>query len=217
MRKSLPLLLVVALLVVDGIVYGLWTNRWRSPEELHQAVARVASAPMAVGEWQGEDGKPLSQAEIEAAGFEGNIVRAYRNRVTGQRINVMLACGRPGPLSVHTPDICYRGAGYEVMKSIARRDEQAAEAELWQAYFSKPDQLSPTELRVVWTWNAKGAWEAPANELARFRFAGAPALYKLYVIQEVVPGDRDGADEACAEFLREFLPALNKELFPPRS
>jgi hypothetical protein len=214
MRKSLPLLLVAALLVLDGIVYGLWTNRWRSPEELVQAVARIEHAPAIVGDWQSEPGKPLSQREIEAAGFSGNLVRTYRNRVTGQSVGVMLACGRSGPLSVHTPDICYRGAGYEAMKTITKRDETVGGAELWQAYFAKADGLSPTELRVVWAWNADGSWVAPANP--RFSFAGAPALYKLYVIQEMIPGDRN-ADEACAEFLQQLLPALNKELFPPRS
>jgi hypothetical protein len=211
MRKTLPLLLVAALLIADGIDYGLWTNRWRSPEELVQAVARVEHAPVKVGDWHGEAGTPLSEREIQMAGFSGNVVRTYRNRITGQSISVMLACGRSGPLSVHTPDICYRGAGYEVMRTITKRDETDAEAKLWQAYFAKADGLSPTELRVVWAWNSSGSWLAPDNP--RFSFAGAPALYKLYVIQEMVPGDRN-ADEACAEFLRQFLPALNKELFP---
>ena len=214
MRKSLPLILVAALLVADGIVYGVWTNRWRSPEELVQAVARLEEAPVVVGDWHGEDGQPLSEREVTAAGFSGNVVRTYRNRATGQTIGIMLACGRAGPLSVHTPDICYRGAGYEVMKTITRREESGSAAELWQAHFGKADGLTPTELRVLWAWNANGAWAAPDNP--RFTFAGAPALYKLYVIQETAPDDRS-ADEACTEFLREFLPALNKELFPARS
>ena len=28
-------------------------------------------------------------------------------------VGVLLLCGRPGPVSVHTPDLCFPGAGFQ--------------------------------------------------------------------------------------------------------
>jgi Protein of unknown function (DUF3485) len=212
--KTAPVLVATALLIADGLVYGLWTNRWQSPERLRTAVARLEQTPTDFGNWSGELGASLSDREVEQAGFSGHLVQTYKNRQTGATISVMLACGRPGPLSVHTPDICYRGAGYEASKGVTYRQEQCAdqaEAELWQAHFGKQDPTSPRQLRVLWTWNVNGTWRAPENP--RFTFAGSQALYKLYVIQEIMPGDQS-ADQACSEFLGQFLPELNARLFP---
>ena len=41
-------------------------------------------------------------------------------------------------------------------------------------------------------------------------FAGLPALYKLYVIQDLTRPDEPLEEEACKEFLRELLPELEK-------
>jgi hypothetical protein len=213
-RTLAPLLIAMALLVADGLVYGLWTNRWGSSERLATAIARLEHVPNAFGNWTGEPGTPLSEREVEQAGFSGHLVRTFKNRQTGSTINILLACGRAGPLSVHTPDVCYRGAGYEASKGITHRQEESAnraEASLWQAQFAKQDVVSTRELRVLWTWNANGTWQAPENP--RLAFAGSQALYKLYVIQEMVPGDQN-AEQTCSEFLGQFLPELNAQLFP---
>lgn len=209
MKRYLPIVVAAGLLLLDGLVYGLWTNRWRDSAALQRAVERLDHLPLVVGDWQGEPGTPVSDREASIAGFSGHLVRVYRNRQTGQLINVMLACGPAGPLSVHTPDICYRGAGYEVIKEIVKRTE--ANTELFQGRFGKPDSLAVNELRVLWTWNADGAWRAPDNP--RFAFAGAPALYKLYVIQETTGSDTV-SESACSEFLELFLPEVNGRLFP---
>lgn len=211
MRKLTPIVIVAALLVIDGLVYGRWTSRWASPEALNQAVARLEQVPAVIGDWEAESSRPLSEREAAQAGFTAYLTRTYKNRVNGQSLSVMLACGPSGPLSVHTPDVCYRGAGYEVMKTITKRTEASANAELWEARFGKVESITPLELRVLWAWNVRGAWTAPDSP--RFAFAGEPALYKLYVVQEVIPDDR-GSDQVCQEFLDRLLPELNRRLFP---
>src|SRR5262245_10682764 len=115
MMRSLPILLAAGLLALDGYVYGLWTNRWQTSQAIPAAVARLDQVPMAFGDWQGENLEPLSAREVEQAGFEGYISRVYKNRRTGSALNVLLACGRAGPMSVHTPDVCYRGRGYQAI------------------------------------------------------------------------------------------------------
>ena len=36
----------------------------------------------------------------------------------------LILCGRPGPVSIHTPDVCYRGLGYEPTGSPSRWDSR---------------------------------------------------------------------------------------------
>jgi hypothetical protein len=212
MRKTLSIIVIVAaLLVLDGLVYGLWTNRWRSPEALLTATARLEQIPMVIGDWQGQPGKALEDREVQLAGFSGYVARSYHHRINGNSFTVLLACGPAGPLSVHSPEICYGGAGYEALKETGKRTEPAIEAELWQARFGKPESTASGELRVLWTWNVAGAWMAPDN--ARFAFAGAPVVYKLYVVQQTTQGD-ESSDRACSEFLEKLLPELNRRLFP---
>jgi hypothetical protein len=66
---------------------------------------------------------------------------------------------------------------------------------------------------LYWAWNADGSWEASSSP--RWQFRGAPFLYKLYVSRDInrQPGVAPGAD-ATAQFMREFLPVLDRTLFP---
>ncbi len=214
MNRYLPIVIVAVLLVVDGYVHGLWTNRWQTTsKDLELASARLQLVPMIVGDWQGESMKPLSEREVEQAGFAGYVNRRFKNYQTGSVISILLACGRSGPLSVHTPDICYRGAGYEPTGINVKHSEKNDDitAEMWKAHFGKSDLSSSVKLRVLWCWSTGKSWKAPDNP--RITFAGAPALYKLYVIQEF-NGDDQQASKTCSEFLSQLLPELNRILLP---
>jgi len=114
---------------------------------------------------------------------------------------------------VHTPEICYRGAGYQTAAGKTKHVEKTAglSAELWEGHFTKGDANSPLRLKVLWSWNKGDAWKSPDNP--RMTFAGNRALYKLYVIQEAV-GDDQQASKACSDFLGALLPQLNRSLFP---
>jgi len=212
MLRYLPIALVAALLLFDGFVHGRWTGRWQVSMELQSATERLQRVPMVLGDWQGETLTPLSDREVQQAGFTGYLNRSYKNYQTGATIRILLACGRPGPISVHTPDICYRGAGFQAAGGKTRLVEKIGglTAELWQAHFTKGDPNSPLQLKVLWSWNKANAWQAPDNP--RMIFAGNSALYKLYVVQETMRDDQEAA-KACSEFLGVLLPPLNRSLF----
>jgi hypothetical protein len=206
--------IVAAILIVDGYVHGRWTERWGGTADAALAAERLP-VPMTIGEWQGQAKDPLSERETTQAGFRAHFIRVYTNRRSGAAATVLLACGRPGPLSVHTPDVCYRGLGFQSFgaPSDFRMEAENGEVlgELRKCQFGKPDSGSPVQLRVVWAWNSNGTWKAPSNP--RIAFAGAPALYKLYVIHELIPNDQR-TEQIGSEFLKDLLPELNKSLFP---
>ena len=77
------------------------------------AVSKLDRVPMVIGEWKGRPETVDSRDRI-AAGLNGLVMRHYENSRTGGTTTLVLVCGRPGPVAVHTPEICYPGAGLEL-------------------------------------------------------------------------------------------------------
>lgn len=206
-----PLLLCVVVAVSAGIVHGLQTDRWRPSPQLERAVGRLASVPETTGGWQSED-VPYDANGMARAGIKGCLSRSFRNPATRETVSVLLVCGRGGPISVHTPDICYVGAGYSQLTNAKAKEVEAEglKGEFQVARFGKPGVV-PTQLEIYWAWSRDGrSWEAPDNP--RLSFARSPALYKLYVVRQFVAGSRDESADSCHEFLRQALPAFGAAL-----
>jgi hypothetical protein len=202
-----------AVLLVDGYVYGLWTGRWHESQALRDASARLEHIPMAFGYWKGEV-LELDPKVAQQAGFSGYVLRRYENTRSRAVVSLLVACGRSGPLTVHTPEVCYRGAGFRLVvgegaarESIDRGQNRAA-AEVFKVTFTPEDNAAPERLRVVWSWCKSGTWVAPDNP--RWKLAGVPVLHKMYVTQLFVPRSDGKSGDPCLEFLRDILPELDK-------
>jgi hypothetical protein len=207
-------LVAFALLVGSGLVHGRLTDRWGTSDALARAIGRLDRVPRSIGDWESRD-VAMDRRQIDHAQIGGYLSRKYRNVRDGREATVLLVCGRPGPISVHTPDVCYEGAGYKagsppVPGSIATGDHRAG---FLEARFWKVDALVPEVLDILWTWNARGVWETPANP--RIGFAPYQALFKVYVIT-----GRGGAAAVAAgepavdrDFAGLILTELDRALF----
>ncbi len=202
------------LLATSGVLHGLLINRWGSSGELKAAVARCEDVAMNVGDWEAQ-ATTLDARQLAVADIGGHMSRRYTNRITKQTVTVLLLCGRPGPLAVHTPDVCYRSSGYEVVGNPAKRlcgSSEAGPAEFWTAPFKKPG-VAPEPLRIFWAWNDGKAWTASENP--RWSFARSAYLYKLYVMHSLSSTDEPLDEDLCLEFLQVLVPELQRRLFPP--
>jgi Protein of unknown function (DUF3485) len=201
-------------LLANGFLAGLWTNRWHRPVELETGISRLLDVPMMIGDWHARS-EELEASVLARAGADGYFLRSYENRLNGKKITVLLMCGRPGPVALHEPDICYRGAGYYQNGAIAvwpqKDGNESTSAEFKRGKFSKSDATDVTSVRLEWSWSAGGRWLAPANP--RVAFAHSPLLYKLYVIQTETPSSERSDEETCKDFLEQLLPALDSALF----
>ncbi len=215
MTRTIPFLVASLFTVLCGFAHGLRTDRWVVSRELQDAAARLAKVPAAFGDWEGLDQK-IDGRELEAAGIVGYVMRRYENRRNGAALTVLLVCGRPGRISVHTPDVCYAGAGYVAAQSPERLPLNPGPtrptAEVMWADFVKEKASVPAQLRIFWAWSTGGPWKAPENP--RLAHASHRALYKIYTIRETAgpAGPVDG-DPGVA-FLKEFLPVLEGTLAP---
>jgi hypothetical protein len=212
MLRVLAVVTAGLLIALPGLVQGVWSGRWSRSPDLERAVARLGSVPMRVGDWDGQDLELDRKQVVEGAGLDGYLFRRYANRRDGREVEVILACGRPGPASVHSPDVCLPSAGYEVVAAPVRcrRDGAARPAELWTARFQKEEGV-PLCRRVFWAWSGDGTWQAP--DRPRLAFAHFGALYKLYVVQEAGKADEQAPEEDCDDFLHELLHELDQVLF----
>lgn len=216
MRRTLPILITTVALLSCGIVQGIWTGRWITSHSLEEAATRLDRVPMTIGDWKG---RPLEfdAQQYARAGIVGGIERIYEDRRNGATVTLLIVCGPPGPISVHTPDICFPSAGYEILRgptetSVAYGDG-AQSAGFQRLDLVKPLAITPELLSVHYAWNAEGDWQAPDLD-PRLTFAGFPFLYKLYVVRVDATAEGETDDAPSLKFLRDAIPELRRALFP---
>lgn len=210
MTRAAAVTVAVAVLLVSGVAHGLYAERWSESPALLAAAARVPDVPRVLGDWKARD-LPEDAESFEQTGAISHWTRAYTHRRSGATVTVTLMCGRARRMAVHTPEVCYRGAGYEMADAatrfVVRNELGEAQGELWTAEFARP---GGGDLRLYWSWNSGGHWQAPDSP--RWHYRGEPLLYKLYVSGDrAAPGS---AGDHAGALLRELLPALDRALFP---
>jgi Protein of unknown function (DUF3485) len=208
MKNLVGVFVAMVLIIGVGLVHGSWTNRWRMAPGFAELAAHLESVPMAMGDWVATR-REMSPRELAATGAAGCLSRIYTNPKTGVAISVLLLCGLPGDVTVHTPEACYPGAGYtlEIPTNHIRRygsDGQTAE---FQTAVARRGGAKPSVLRIFWSWHSSKGWSAPQD--ARWRLAAEPILSKLYVIRETGGQAGNPKDDPSDEFLALLLPELD--------
>lgn len=206
MVQSFPAVVATVLVIVTGLATGLWTGRWKTSDQLEQAAVGLQKLPMAIGDWRATP-KEIDAKEVQLARMSGYVMRVYRHRLSGAEVTVLLMCGRPGPIAVHTPDICFKGAGYELTAPAVKYmvKDGTQDAEMFMGNFRDPDSQATGHICVLWSWSTAGKWEA--TDYPRLHFASAPVLYKLYVLCNLPSSGRFDEGPRAA-----FLPSLLREI-----
>lgn len=212
-RGFLPVFSICVLILACGYGQGVLTNRWSMSSQLKEAIARIERVPSRLGEWVGKDWKMDPRMQT-MGGVEGYIDRRFTNGRDPTAITVFLVTGRSGPISVHTPDLCYQGIGYVMEAEPVRKElsvgTQSQKVEYFVAKFSKPDAALVSRLKILWTWLGDRGWQAPTN--VRAEYMGRPSLYKLYVIQELTRSESESDGAILEQFLQQLFPVLDQAL-----
>jgi hypothetical protein len=214
--KSAPVWIATICLVAAGFVYGDWVDRWGFAPALAASKVDLPKLPLELGDWKGEDAvltddQKKQMVQAEAVSY---LVRRYVNQQNGDQISLMILCGHPGPMTTHTPEVCFTGAGFDMLGSPMRYvPPQPGKATFWVADFRKRSSvITDAGLRVFWAWSPDGTWSVAADP--RVTFARHRALYKVYVTCEKLMEGPPRDDEPGARFLQVLLPALNRTVFP---
>ena len=204
LSRLTPLLAGLTVLLACSLVHGVWTQRWQRSPVLEAACAQMQRLPVAAGEWTSTEVSGDAQAFQQARAARYWIRRYSKSGFTGG-ITVILMCGRPGHMAVHTPDICYPGAGFAMIgkptKTTVQGSQDEFKAEFWTARFRHETRGTENDLRIYWGWSAGDGWQAPNSP--RWTLGGEAYLYKLYVVCETsADGERE---QDLVDFLREFV------------
>jgi len=213
--RMIPLLAVCVIVIGSGVIHGLIIDRWGSSDVLNQAAASLKQVPREFGDWKSEE-STISERELEIGEIDGYLARVYTNQVDKSTVSLMIVCGRPGPISVHTPDICFRGAGYQLVNQYERHhfaSEQKTDqtVDAFFADFTKPGTAMTPNLRVFWTWSDGRQFFAPDSP--RVAFAGKPFLYKIYLTRAIERVGEPPETDACVSFFQLAKPVLERSLF----
>ena len=225
MSRYLPF--AVGILLIVGLTYleGRMTDRL-SPSNIsaEQQAELFAKVPMKVGDWQGEN-KFVDEKIKETAGAIGAVSRTYRNSRTGEVVDLWLIVGHARDISYHTPDICYRGSGFDArapensVYTMTTGDPDQSAPFLTNTFVKNDDLTGQQLVRVFWSWynpqepenNGKVVWDAPTTN-PRWHFGNTRALFKMYFTSLMRDSKETANESACIRFARDFLPEVNKAL-----
>jgi len=222
MSRYVPIVLGVFTIVGLTIPQFIMTDRWADTNVTAvQRAKLLQNVPTTIGNWHGED-MSVDESVRDTAGATGAISRVYRNIRTGESVDLWLIVGHGRPVSAHTPNICYRTAGFEMrapessLYPMVFPDQP--EAPFLTNTFFKEDVTGRRLVRVFWSWYnpekdddlSTVEWEAPSN--ARWYFGNTRALYKMYFTSEMRDVSETAEESACLRFAREFMPVVNKAL-----
>jgi hypothetical protein len=213
MVRTFPWLLAFSLVIAAGVAQGLRTDRWSLSSEPAASAAKLDGLPLRLGDWEGTDEKMDATAKdlAEIADYKQ---RTYRNKA-GKSVKILIMCGRPGPIAVHTPDVCLGGAGYKVIGERTQTLKLAGnlpQAEFRTAQFVRSGGPEEQRLQILWAWSTDGTWSAPDDP--RWKFAPSSALFKLYVICEPVRSDELPDAAPSLSLVRLLLTDLHTRLAP---
>jgi hypothetical protein len=223
--KQLLLMIGVAALLAGtaaaGWLHGQLTNRWGHHPDSNLAAARLRQPlPVRVGHWTLERETELEPEVIRLLQCPASISRVYSHNQTGDRISVAVLLGPPGPISVHTPEICYSSHDYSITSErelATLKDVAGDEHSFWQVTF-KSNGLDNARLRVLYAWTTGNRWAAA--ERPRFGYGGVKHLYKIQLASNTQPGDSLEEFDPAKDFLGQFLMQLHPRLVdsaPPPS
>lgn len=188
-------------IVAAGVVYGQWTDRWGLSEAVATAATQIDRVPLKVGDWQAEPQESKSRGDL---GVARQVDLHYQNTKTGDTISIALMCGRRGPISVHTPDVCYAASGFKVGKPSVI---EVAGGKFYVADAVRTQAANKSTIRIFWSWRAGDQWATADNP--RMAFWKEKVLFKFYVIRDL-PAPISVEQDSCVEFLKAFLPEMER-------
>jgi hypothetical protein len=207
--RSLHLLVALALLTAAGIVHGMWTNRWATGAMV-DGKNLLAGVDAGVGDWQAGEFLKIDPAELPAGTRCES--RRFQSPKAGKPIAVSITSGNPGAVAVHTPDVCFLGAGWKLRGGVAQQTiplSDGQSASFYMADFTKTSATGSETIRVRWSWSADGKWEAPSYP--RLVFARAPILYKFYLVHPLNEENDLTREDPYRKFAADLMPILSRQ------
>lgn len=215
--KSLGFYLASALLFTGtlwgGLQFGHSASQFGNDQALKGAAKQLdGGLAERLGPWRLVSQQPMEKEVLEMLQCPAHINRVYVNEITGDMVSIFVIVGPPGPIAVHTPEVCYSSRDFtisEKRRTVTIVDRAEREHKLWQVELRSNDGSRPSQ-QVLYGWGTGKNWSAISEP--RYTFAGQPYLYKIQLAGP--PKNTANGVDACGDFLKLFLADLNSHLLP---
>jgi hypothetical protein len=138
LQFTVAIVLVVGLTILSGVLHGRASNRWGPATDTLAAANKLKEIPNEFGDWRLQSSEELDKASQEQLQPTAYLVNKYQNRRTYDVVNMTLLIGRPGPISVHTPEVCFGTKNYKSRgerQKVAIRGPAGGDDEFWALDF----------------------------------------------------------------------------------
>jgi len=203
----------LAATLASGWLHGTLANRWGQGDTLALAAAKLGSdLPPRLGPWRLAKALPVESDVRQSLQCAAALHGIYTNDQSGDSVIIAVLAGPSGPISVHTPEICYSAADYELAgqrQPWTVKDKQSQTHGLWTIH-ANSKHATRSNLQVVYGWSTGGPWQAVRSP--RFALAGFPVVYKLQLAGPAGNDQRDVALNPSHDFLVRFLAEIQPRL-----
>lgn len=204
-RGVLLLAAGLGITVATGVVCGRVSQRWGPVPDAILAADHLKSLPEDIGTWHLAEEQQIPGAIIDTLQCAGYVNRKYVDRHTGSAVHLAVIVGPSGPISVHTPEICFSSQAYSIEDPRRAKelvDSAGSQHSFWYTTFKSTNAIAE-HLRVYYGWSSDGNWRAV--ESPRFEFAGKPLLFKLQISSYISPENSSSDKDPCQAFLERLL------------
>jgi hypothetical protein len=191
--------------IATGVVCGRFSNRWGPVPDLIAAGDLLKSMPKTLGDWQLVEDQPIDESVVQMLECSGYVNRVYRHRTSGEEASVSIVVGPAGPISVHTPEICFSSRNYTLEHDRQRFELTDAENRVhsfWGSTFRSNSAVGG-KLRVFYAWLPNEIWTAADSP--RYSYAGRPLLYKLQAAASLPPGESNESLDPVRSFVQDLV------------
>ena len=177
---------------------------------------QIDGLPDDLAAWSLVERAAVDERAIDLLECHSHASLTYKNAVTGADIVVTVLSGASGPLTAHTPEVCYSSQAYLIQSQTEPLELKLNDGSI--CHFRVVD-LTPRgdnhkPLTVIYGWHDGEGWRSPS--WSRVVYAGTKSLVK---IQAAVVTTNDASTESVKDrqqqlksFLADFLPTLNAQI-----
>ena len=138
LQFAVAVALAVGLTILSGVLHGRMSDRWGPAADTLAAANKLKEIPNEFGDWRLQSSEELDKTSLDMLQPAAYLVNRYQNRQTGDVVNMTLLLGRPGPISVHTPEVCFGTKNYKSRgerQKVAIRGPAGGDDEFWALDF----------------------------------------------------------------------------------
>jgi len=207
MRIGLITLVIIAgVLLSSGAIHRMLVNRYNQQSTALDLLE--SQLPKEVGDWKTTSTRGLQANAKRQLQCLDSSCRVYTNQKTGEVVDVMFLYGPKGPLTVHTPDVCYTAKAFSLENSGDRIsfDAEPNHDEFYTVTL-RSRGVDAERMVVAYGWNSGNGWRAP--RFPRGAFVRQKYVYKLQVAGlRSSPTTKEDGSHTIRDFLERFLPAV---------